>query len=78
MQSEVKGAKPVRPESIEELMGLFKSPIDKYLFKIFRDKRITLDQLKARISEKLLVSSYVVLDDLREKLHPSILNRPVS
>lgn len=78
LQSEVKGAKPVRPEKIEELMGLFKSPIDKYLFKMFRDKQITLDQLKARISEKLLGTSYVVLDDLREKLHPSILNRPVS
>jgi len=65
----------VSPDAIEELMDLFKSPIDKYLFILFRDKKITLDQLKARVYEKLLGTSYVVLDDLRDKLEPSILNR---
>ena len=76
LQSDAKGAKPVNPSSIDEVVSLFKTPIDKYLFIMFRDKKITLDQLKARISEKLLGSSYVVLDDIRDKLPTSILNRP--
>jgi hypothetical protein len=43
LQSNVKGAKPVNPHAIDELISLFKSPIDKYLFIMFRDKKITLD-----------------------------------
>ena len=43
LQSEVKGAKPVNPDAIDELMSLLKTPIDKYLFIMFRDKKITLD-----------------------------------
>lgn len=40
--------------------------IDKYLFIMFRDQVITLDQLKARLAEKNVDVQYVVLDDLRD------------
>lgn len=42
--------------------------MDKYLFIMFRNHEITLDQLKARLAEKNLNVKYTVLDDLRATL----------
>jgi hypothetical protein len=56
-------------------MGLFKSPIDKYLFVMFRDRQLTLDQLKSRLAEKHQGVCYQVLDDLRDVIEPSILSK---
>lgn len=47
--------------------------MDKYLFIMFRNHEITLDQLKARLAEKNLNVKYTVLDDLRATLQPDIL-----
>jgi hypothetical protein len=47
---------------------------DKELFKQFRDKQITFDQLLARTFEKNGIASYVVLDDFRHKLNPVLLD----
>ena len=58
------------PFSLNDLVDtLFDS--DKDLFIKFRDHQITFDQLKARIAERHFKVSYVVLDDLKDKLDPS-------
>jgi len=48
---------------------------DKELYLKFRSKKLTLDQLQARTAEKLghCSQGYVVLDDIRAGLHPSVL-----
>ena len=46
---------------------------DKDLFVQFRDKKLTFDQFLARISERQGQASYIVLDDIKKDLHPSIL-----
>jgi len=46
---------------------------DKDLFTGFRDNKITYDQLKARVAERMGVAKYKVLDDFVDKLHPSIM-----
>ena len=38
---------------------------DKDLFKKFRDKEFTLDQLKSRVSERRFGLKYTVIDDLK-------------
>eukprot|EP00347_Sterkiella_histriomuscorum_P014959 403358847 len=58
--------------NVSDIKDLLKT-IDKYLFIMFRNQEITLDQLKARIAEKNLNVKYVVLDDLRKTLQPDIL-----
>ena len=57
---------------LNELKDLLKT-IDKYLFVMFRNGEITLDQLKARLAEKNQNVVYTVLDDLRGTLQPEIL-----
>jgi hypothetical protein len=54
---------------IKELLNT----VDKYLFIMFRNKEITLDQLKARVAEKYQGIKYVCLDDLRSSLDPEII-----
>lgn len=44
---------------------------DKDLFIKFRDKVLTLDQLKARIAERRFNVKYQCLDDLKGKIDPS-------
>ena len=46
---------------------------DKDLFINFRHKRLTFDQLRARVAERRGIATYKVFDDIREHLHPSIL-----
>ncbi len=48
---------------------------DKDLFLSFRDKRITYDQLRARVAERQGIASYKVFDDIKEMLHPGLLSR---
>eukprot|EP00347_Sterkiella_histriomuscorum_P017404 403349507 len=45
---------------------------DKDLFVQFRDKHITFDQLKARVAERQGLAKYMVYDDIKDQLHPSI------
>lgn len=49
------------------------SQTDKDLFLRFRDKKLTFDQLRARTAQKNGYATYVVLDDIRDILHPKIL-----
>ncbi|CDW91772.1 UNKNOWN [Stylonychia lemnae] len=58
--------------NMNEIKDLLKT-MDKYLFVMFRNQEITLDQLKARLAEKNLGVKYTVLDDLRDTLQPEIL-----
>lgn len=46
---------------------------DKDLFISFRDKKITYDQLQARVAERTGAATYVVFDDIKDQLAPSIL-----
>lgn len=46
---------------------------DKNLYLKFRDDKITLDQWIARNFEKNEDFKFIVLDDLIDKLHPSII-----
>lgn len=45
---------------------------DKELFMKFRDGKITLNQYKARLSEKRGLSTYKVLEDIWPQIHPTI------
>jgi len=56
----------------EELMDDLKNA-DKDLFIKFRDSKISLDQLRARIAERRFNVRYVTLDDVKPKLAPEIL-----
>ncbi|CDW81222.1 UNKNOWN [Stylonychia lemnae] len=47
---------------------------DKKLFMAYRDRQITMDQLKTRVNQKMQRATYKCLDDLiQDGLHPSIL-----
>ena len=46
---------------------------DKELFIKFRDGQISYDQLVARGAEKKGCAKYLVLDDIKKKLNPDIL-----
>jgi len=52
--------------ALQDVISLLRTPVDKYLFIMFRDGKVTVDQLKARLAEKHDGTSYMVLDDLRE------------
>ena len=47
---------------------------DKDLFIKYRDGTITLDQLKARVTERCFGIKYTVLDDLRPMILPQFLD----
>ena len=47
---------------------------DRDLFVKFRDGKITYDQLRARLAEKNGNAKYIVLDDVRHKLNPKIVD----
>jgi len=40
----------------------------------FRDAKITFDQLKARVAERMGIAVYTVFDDIKDTLHPIILD----
>ena len=46
---------------------------DKDLYVQFRNQAITYEQLKARVAERCGYAKYTVLDDIKDKLHPSIM-----
>ena len=46
---------------------------EKDLFLQFRGKQISLDQLRARVAERQGVATYKVLDDIKDDLHPSVV-----
>jgi hypothetical protein len=59
-------------QDIAELLG---TPIDKVTFKLFRDANITISQLKARLLSRTseATATYIVLDDLRDKFAPEMV-----
>ena len=67
---DVVGITKYSANKIEYALGL----ADKALFLKFRNKEITYDQLRARGAAKHGYAKYVVLDDLRNKLHPNLVN----
>jgi hypothetical protein len=60
--------------SREEIEDTLKDT-DKDLFINFRDKKITYDQLKARVADRMGIASYKVFDDIKNLLHPGLLKR---
>ena len=54
-------------KKLEDIRILLKD-VDKYLFLMFRNKEITFDQLRARVTEKQQKVKYTVLDDLKKDL----------
>ena len=49
---------------------------DKDLFLKLKDGHYTLDQLKARISQRKTGIGYVVLDDLKQYINPKFFEKP--
>lgn len=47
---------------------------DRDLFIKFRDQKITYDQFRARAAEKNGYATYIVLDDVKHKLNPKIID----
>ena len=47
---------------------------DRDLYVKYRDKEITYDQLRARGAKLHGLANYIVLDDIKKKLNPSIIN----
>ncbi len=60
--------------SREEIEDTLQSS-DKDLYLQFRDKKITYDQLKARIAERQGIATYKVYDDIKCLLNPALLKR---
>jgi hypothetical protein len=61
--------------TMQEVIELLRTPVDKYLFIMFRDRSITVDQLKSRLAERHSGTTYFVLDDLKDTLDPSLMER---
>ena len=61
--------------TLSDVMGLLATPIDKYLFVMFRDQQLTVDQVRSRLAQTTLNINYTILDDLKGMLDPSILER---